>query len=330
MDNLFKVRVLTLAVNNMKSVGTKVLDRVFRRRQGQLSDRLAFDVKSGSEAILSSVSVHAPATVQSKTARKTITLEAPRFPQKRHISVAELNATRAFGQQAATELMATRIGDEQADMRLEIDRTREFMAMKALGGQIIDGSGTVLVDYGFADDQKPVLAGTAKWDQSASDPVKNIRAWKKYISDRVPSVSEWIGFCGSGAMDLLIENEKARDLLKWTGGQQIAEEGRVARIAGVNIDEYFGTYLDSDAARQDMIADKAFILVGWSPDSFSEQYAPSIDDDDPNGVGKGVVGQLFFSKSWKEEDPSGRWIKVEARPLPVVHRPEAIVIATVA
>lgn len=330
MDNLFKVRVLTLAVNNMKSVGTKVLDQVFRRRQGQLSDRLAFDVKSGSEAILSSVSVYAPATVQGKTSRKTITVQAPRFPQKRFISVAELNATRAFGQQAATELMSTRIGDEQADMRLEIDRTREFMAMKALGGQVIDGAGTVLVDYGFTGDQTPTLTGAAKWDQTTGDPVKNIRAWKKYIADRVPSVSKWIAFCGSGAMDLLINSEKARQMLQYTAGQQIAEEGRVARLAGVNIDEYFGTYLDSAAARQDMIGQNAFILVGWSPDSFSEQYAPSIDDDDPNGVGKGVAGQLFFSKSWKEEDPSGRWIKVEARPLPVVHRPEAIVIATVA
>lgn len=330
MDNLFKVRVLTLAVNNMKSVGTKVLDRVFRRRQGQLSDRLAFDIKSGSEAILSSVSIYAPATVQNKTTRKTVVVEAPRFPQKRFLSTAELNAVRAFGQQASTELMATRIGDEQADMRLEIDRTREFMAMKALGGQIVDGSGTVLVDFNLTGDQKPTLAGAAKWDQATGDPVKNIRGWKKYISDRVPSVSEWIALCGSGTMDLLINNEKARQLLQYTAGQQIAEEGRIARLSGVNIDEYFGTYLDASNARQDMIGDKDFILVGWSPDAFSEQYAPSIDDDDPNGVGKGVAGQLFFSKSWKEEDPSGRWIKVEARPLPVVHRPEAIVYATVA
>lgn len=330
MDNLFKVRVLTLAVNNMKSVGTKVLDRVFRRRQGQLSDRLAFDVKSGSEAILSNVSVYAPATVQGKTSRKTITLQAPRFPQKRFISAAELNAVRGFGQQAATELMSTRIGDEQADMRLEIDRTREFMALKALGGQVVDGAGTVLVDYGFAGDQAPTLLNTDRWSQSASDPVKDIRSWKKYISDRVPSVSEWIAFCGSGAMDYLISNEKAMARLQYTAGQQIAEEGRVTRLAGVMIDEYFGTYLDGNAARQDMIGQNDFILVGWSPDSFSEQYAPSIDDDDPNGVGKGVAGQLFFSKSWKEEDPSGRWIKVEARPIPVVHRPEAIVIATVA
>jgi hypothetical protein len=54
-----------------------------------------------------------------------------------------------------------------------------------------------------------------------------------------------------------------------------------------------------------------------------------IDEEAPQGVGNVGPGEMFFSKSWTEKDPSGRWIKVESRPLPVLQRPGAIVYAKV-
>ena len=328
MDNLFKTRVLTLAVNKMKPVATRVLDRVFRRKRGQISDRLAWDVKSGSEAILANISAYAPATVEGKTTRTTVTCTAPRFSMKRFISAADLNAMRGFGTQGP-DLLSSRLGDEQEDMRMEIDRTREFMALKALAGQVVDAEGTVLVDYNLAAAQTPTLAGDDRWSATASSPVGDIRSWKKWISQRVPSVSEWIAFCGSGAMDYLLANDEAKELLKYTAGRQIAEEGRIARLAGVEIEEYLTAYKDSAGTLTDMIGENDFVLVGWAPDAFSEQYAPVVDLEAPTGVGTGQAATLFFSKAWEDKDPSGRWIKVEARPLPAIHYPEAVITATV-
>ena len=59
---------------------------------------------------------------------------------------------------------------------------------------------------------------------------------------------------------------------------------------------------------------------------------PVVDDDAPGGVGNVTAdgnGVLYFSKSWKKQDPSGRWVKAEARPLPVLQRPGAVVDARV-
>ena len=42
--------------------------------------------------------------------------------------------------------------------RQKIDLTREFMAVKALSGQVVDEAGTVLVDYQFPAEQKPNLS----------------------------------------------------------------------------------------------------------------------------------------------------------------------------
>ncbi len=327
MDNIFKTRVISASVNKIKPVKTTVLDKVFGKKKQELSDRFAFDIKSSSERILKNIKVTESAQVTDKAGRKTVTCEAPRFAEKRLISAADLNAMRGFGDASAPELLKSRIADEQMDMRTSVDRTREFMAVKALTGQVVDESGAVIVDYGFVSAQKPVLTSTAKWDD-AGDPMKNIRAWKKVISDEV-TVDRFYAFCGSKAMDALLGNPKALEFLKYTIGNQLANEGRITNFGGLEIEEYFGTYKDASGNRQPLIPEGAFIIVGVGADIAAELFAPVVDLEAGGGVGSGNIADMFFSKAWDEKDPSGKWIKVEARPLPVLFQPGAVVYATV-
>ena len=100
----------------------------------------------------------------------------------------------------------------------------------------------------------------------------------------------------------------------------------------MELDEYNGSYLDGTGTRQRLISPDEFLLVGICDELAEVPYAPVVDDDAPGGVGnvgEGGGGTMFFSKSWKEQDPSGRWIKCESRPLPVLKRPGAVVDATV-
>lgn len=327
-DSAFGHRVLTAAVNKMRTVKTHVLDVIFPRKKRQLSDLFAWDIKSNSERILKNIRVSDAAQTTDKTGRKTVTCQAPRFAEKRLVGASDLNAMRAHGEANAPELLKERIADEQFDMKSDVDRTREFMAIKALSGQVVDESGAVIVDYNFPAEQKPVLAGVALWTDAASNPVKNIRAWKKYIGDRV-DVDKYVAICGSAAMDALIENPKALELLKYNAGKQIADEGRIAFLSGVAIEEYFGTYKDVSGNRQDLVPANVFAIVGVSADHGAELYAPVVDLKAPGGVGKSKEAPIFFSKQWEVEDPSGRWIKVESRPLPVLFKPECVIWAEV-
>lgn len=328
MSDVFGFRVLTAAINKMRPVKTPILDKVFGRKKRQLSSLFAWDIKSSAERILKNIRVHAPAQVTDKSDRKTVTCQAPRFAEKRPISAADLDQMRAFGKEAAPELLKERLADEQFDIRGDVDRTREFMAAKALSGQVVDESGAVLVDYHFPAEQKPVLVTTSRWNDPAGDPIKNVRAWKKYIAQRC-SVDRFVAFCGSGAMDALIANPNAQELLKYAAGKQIAEEGRIANLAGTEIEEYFGSYKDASGAIQQMIPDNIFALVGVGPQTAAELYAPIVDLKAAGGVGNGKPGQVFFSKSWEVQDPSQRWVKGEARPLPALFMPEAIIWAQV-
>lgn len=325
----FSPLVLTLAVNKMQPVKTPVLDTVFTRKKRSLTTPFAWDLKNPSNLLLESIAVDAEATVRDGQGMKHLTCQAPRFSEKVLITAAQLNEMRRFGKSNETALLKETVAEEQADLRRSFDLTREFMACKALSGVVVDKNGKTLVDFGLPAAHKPALAGAALWSDDASEPITNIRAWKKLINRACGGgVTSWNAFSGTAAMDALIENPSVQDKLKYTSGSQIAEEGRIARLAKVDIEEHGGSYVDETNTVHDMIPDDVFALVGIVSDGAAELYAPPVDLDAPGGVGKGKQADIFFSKMWDVKDPSGKWIKVEGRPLPVLTR-VVVVYATV-
>jgi len=329
MAGEFTPRALTTAVNLMKPAPTRVLDKVFATKRRQLSDVFSWDVKTGTEHLLPNIRVAAEATIRGGVGRKNLTCQAPRYAEKEFISAADLNNMRKFGDAAFPELLMERVAEEQYDMRQTVDLTREFQAVKALSGQVVDKEGKVLVDYNLPPAHKPTLTGGALWTADDSEPITNLRAWKKLIVQNGGPVNGFAAFCGSGAMDALINNANARELLQYSAGQQIAETGRIARLASIDIEEYDGSFLDGAGTRHDLIPEDVFALVGVGPMVAAELFAPVVVLKAPGGVGKGKQADIFFSKMWEVEDPSGQWIKVEARPLPVFFQALCVVWATV-
>lgn len=335
MDNLFLVRTLTTAINSMKAPSRKIYNRIFAGKEHlEPSDRLAFEIITGSEGVLGNISVNAPSTVDEKTGRTVVTVTAPRIANKRFIHTSELNSLRAYGAQIGTEMMKTRIAREQKDMRNKHDRTLEFWGANALKGIIYDSDlTTILVDYGMAAAHKPALTGDDLWTSPNSDPIKKLRAWKKLIEDDSGAViNEWVAYMGSGAMDSLMINEAVIALLKYQAGNQIAENGRISRLVEIEFNEYNGSFVDDGGTRRRFVDEDEFILVGICEDLVDVPYAPVVDEEAPGGVGNVTAdgnGVMFFSKSWMIKDPSGRWVKCESRPLPVLQRPGAVIAATV-
>lgn len=336
MDSLFSVLALTTAVNDMRDPSMRMFNRHFRPvLNGVPEEKLAFDVISGSLKVLPNLNVSQPAIVRDKTGRKTVTVTAPRLAEKRIIHSSELQRVRAWGAKIALEQMKARVAREQRDMRNEVDRTLEFWASRALGGKIYDSDlTTVLVDYEMPATHLVTLAGNDLWtDVTNSNPVTKIREWKRLIeADSNHGVTNWYAWCGWKAMDCLINHTKVTELLKYLKGPQIAAEGRIASLVGVTMEEYNGSFVDNSGTTKYFLGSNEFILIGEGADVFDCPFAAVVDEDAPNGMGNVDVNgrpTLFFSKSWVEKDPSGRWIKVESRPLPVLKRPNAIIKATV-
>ena len=65
---------------------------------------------------------------------------------------------------------------------------REWIAMQAAATGAVsyaEGDVKISVDYGYTNDQKPVLTGTDKWsDTTNSTPLADIQTWYRYQADR--------------------------------------------------------------------------------------------------------------------------------------------------
>lgn len=337
MDNLFKSRVLTASVNEMRTdVKMLIYDRFFRGKE-RMSDSslLAFDIIFGSEKLLPNISVSAEATVTTQTGRRTVTMKAPRLASKRFIEAAYFDSIRGYGQQVKTEMVKDKIAREQADMKGEHDRTLEYWAASAMKGVILDSDLTTeLVNYNVDPTHKPVLAGAALWTDSASDPIQDISNWKQLIEDDAQTgIDGWVAYCGKGAMDAMVKNERVLAMLAETSKDKIARmTGQIDMLDGVEIIKYTGSFIHTDGTRKRFIDDNQFLLIGVCNNMTDTPYAPIVDMNIQGGIGNvnsAGRGLMFFSKSWEKNDPSGRWIKNEARPLPVLKRPGAIVDAQV-
>ena len=332
LDDFFRVRVLTQAVNDIKTAETRIYDKFFRGKENmQMTDKLAFDVITGNETILANLNKYAEAPIGTKTTRGTKTVEAPRLAEKRLIQAAELNALRQYGSMGV-ELLKDRLAREQFDMKSKADRTLEYWACGAMRGVVYDAdASTILYDYGVDATHKITL--TTGWDDSGGDPIGDIRAWKLLIEDEaMTSIIGWQAYCGATAMDALLTNESVLNLMKQQMGVQIATSGTIGNLAGVTIEEYNGSYFNSSGTRTRFVGAEQFILIGMCSDLTDMPFAPIMDLNAPNGVGNvGAAGRglMFYSSSHDSWDPSGKWIKIEGRPLPVLKRPGAVIIADV-
>lgn len=329
VDSVFQTRFLVATVNQIKPVRTPVLDKVFAQKDRSLSSNIEFDVEADAEGISVSAPSGSPATIVKKDGYDHVVVPAPRFPEKTMIAPGDLDDIRAMGD-SGPMLAAEMVGKQLAMMRRRTDRTREFMAIKALSGTVVDGKGKTLVTYAFPDGHKPVLAGKKRWSDSESNPLVDIRSWKELISAATGGAVEiFYGFCAADVMDALLEHPKLAELLKNQIGQQLVEIGRLRNVAGVETEEVAGTYKDENGNRLKMMPAGHIAIVGVGYGNTAEGYAPVEDFKAKDGIGSGQLPQLYFSKSWEEDDPSGLWIKTESRPLPLVKRPGCIVFAKV-
>jgi hypothetical protein len=326
MDNLFTTRTLTTSINKMGKAGRRMFQRHFAPKlRYSVDTQLAFDIITGNQGILGNISVHEPAPIGKKTGRATVTLEAPRIAEKRIIHVAEINKMRAYGAMGS-ETMKSRIAREQYDLRMEFDRTLEYWASQAIRGKILDADlTTVLVDYGLPATHNITLVGADLFTDPASKIINTLRAWKQLLND--DSQAEITGYqcwCGNQVMDALLDNTKVLELMKYTVGAQIARHARIAELAEISFDEYTGSFVHTDGTRKRFLAEDEILLIGEGPDVFDCPYTSQLIE---TLFQRGQAPPLFYSKSWNEEDPEGKWIYGETRPLPVLKRPECVIVA---
>jgi hypothetical protein len=249
---------------------------------------------------------------------------------------------RAIGEQiggtalSPMERRALALRLEMEDQVRALTMRLEVMASQALTAGAItvsgDGYGTQVVNFGRDSDLTVTLLSTARWGESAEDPVGNLEAWSGAIQEESGAVAQTV-VMDPLAWGLFRKNDEVKELLDTRRGSGSQAEtgprdGRKARNVGTIGDFDIWVYQEhyiNDAGADAKVMPDYSVIMGSPADVEGVRAFGAIRDEEA-----GYQAVPYFSKSWLEKDPSVRWLLLQSAPLVVPYRPNATLFATVA
>jgi len=239
---------------------------------------------------------------------------------------------------------AKRVAHDLKYAREQIDQTLEWMCCQVLTGTLTynialtDGQlgDSFTIDYGRPAGHTVTLTSNDTWDtalaSATSLPRQHVTAVKELISDTV-GLAPTDCIMGSAAADAWIANESIREDLdnrrivpgSMTLVEQFRQSGAIflGEVYGIRWWRYARSVSDPFGTATLLVAADAAHFVAATPGAENVVEYGAIQDLE--AAEQGMLETRFFSKSWRQKDPSADMYLWESRPLPVARRPESMV-----
>jgi len=297
-------------INKIRPVKTPILSRHFNRTKQATSNAVQIDVIEGPEGLMVAISWDAESRKAKgrKVSTKTITL--PRFSEHDFVTGLEQLEYRRPGMINGPQAFAELVAGKYADIKTRIDRTKEFMAIKALQGQVVDGDGNVLATY-------PIPA--------AIDANFSTENGADVFDDAAIAISRALGYDPSGlvayagatAYKRIRNNPDVQKILESGQGTTLITTGKLPMLSGVEVQRIVAQYVDNDGNPQNFLGEND-IIIASADGGFQLIHAPCL------GKGGKLVMLPYYADQNEIDDPPATKIRAESNPLPVVNRPEAV------
>lgn len=340
-------RTLSASVNKIKSPSTFITDLIFGNRIPRETNKIDIDVIVGNKKLAPFVSpIDGAGKVVKRLGKKSSTVQAPAIRLKKKLPASMFSEREAgtsvyINAGEREKAKAQKVGREQKDLKDQIVRRTEWMCCNALKGEIKVEQEDIAfeIDFALPETHKPVLTSTAKWNDLTKRASGT--AAEDVVSNPIGDIEDWITLInqdsGLNATDIILGQAAAKSYkhhpkvqaelnnsgVKFGQIDQQKSSNYIGRIKNVDIWEYSEQYIDDNGQAQNMIDTNAAIVIARCDDY--ELNFGAVEDLDASGE---VVTE-FFSKMWKENDPSAWWLLVDSHPLPIPKRVEATVYATV-
>lgn len=304
------------------------------------TETVTIDIMKGQRKMAPFVHPTLPGSVSQGTGFSSSTYKPPYIQPKRATRAEQILKRGAgetpFSTKTPAERAGERLGRDLVDLDDEITRREEWMCAQALTtGRIrVVGDGVDdTIDFLMENTHKVTLA-TGRWNTAGSDPIANMRQWRRLIakdSGRSANVAVFSGeaqdaFQGNEAVlkqlnsrrvDMgLIKPEELPDGVTYLG---------YLNDPGVDIFVYDEWYLDDEGTEQPVIPAGGLILGSTS--TRNAMLYGAIQDLE--AIESGMVEAARYPKSWITKEPSQRWLKVQAAPLAGLLEPNAFLFAKV-
>ncbi len=226
---------------------------------------------------------------------------------------------------------------ESEDQIAMLKRRMEWMAAQAMlnGEIIVEGEKypRTVVNFGRHADLKVTLLTTARWNDSAPDPVGDLEDWAGVVSsksgatvtDVVMATNVWSAFREDEKVEKLLD--KSKNLSPKTRIDVGPTSGVVGpsfkgHVGDFQIWTYSAEYVDDAGVTQKFLPDD-HLLMG-SPQIEGVQHHGSIKDEEA-----GFQARDFYQKTWLEKDPAVRMLMLQSAPLVAPFRVNASFAARV-
>jgi len=286
-----------------------------------------WDIVSGTRRLAKFVTPGAESHIDKLTPRTRVNTEVLYIGEKKVIDQNTKNFIDGIGKLDST-YGSQLIVDELEELDRIVENTKEWMRWEALAKGQIDVQQTdpalrLKVDYSMDSDHK--ATASTLWSTTASaKPLNDILDWKKLISRDAWATADR-AYCSYQGMIYLVENSAVQTLLQYTVGNQLAENGFITRLGGLNITVYDVSYVDETGTTQYFIPDNKFIVL--AKEGLGKAFTGPQDVPDGDGV-RTEIGKVSYS--WATKDPVDTWIKVADSYMPAIQNPDQLVIGTIA
>lgn len=338
MPGFYSTDELTATVNSLREPTNFLLDTIFPGTITSTSEDIHFDVRPDYMGMAPFVSPTVEGAVMASQGYETDTFRPAyvkaKSPIEPHRAVKRL-AGEPFTGTLSPQQRIERLVLEDLEMhRLYLSRRMEWMAAQVAltGSVLISGPGyqDKLVNYG-RDAALTVVKGAGnKWSDAGIIALDDLQDWSMLVLEKSGAIARK-AIMGTDVWKVFRRNNpeliKRMDTLRALGnnsldmGAKFGEGGQyMGNIDGFELWVYAGFYKTNAGVYTPHLPLGTVLLLGDVDGS--KVHGAIMDLDSLQAV-------PFFTKSWKEEDPSVRVLLTQSAPLVVPKRRNAMLAATV-
>jgi hypothetical protein len=339
--DIYAPAVLNRVVDDLKdTIQTFLLSTFFGEISSSNQEEIWFDVLSGKPRLSPFVSPLVEGQIVQSLGFTTKSFKPAYIKDKRPFEDGKA-VRRRPGQQIAAPLdpMQQRLLNLVAESNDQIamhKRRMEWMAAEVLRTGKVTISGekypTTVVDFLRDAALTVTLLTTARWNDSAPDPLGNLESWAGLIRtksganavDVIMAQDVWSVFRANDDVMALLDNNRFSPTTTIDVGPMASLVGATLKgqVGDFRIWIYSDSYVDEAGATQQYLPDNYLLMVSRQLDGV--QHFGAIKDEQA-----GFQPREFFQKSWTMPDPGVRFLMLQSAPLVVPYRVNASLAAKV-
>ncbi len=305
----------------------KFFSKFFPKRNTHLGEVLEVHTKKGKKKMAPFVSPREGGKILTREGFETFTITTPKLAPSRVLTIDNIK-NRMFGeeiyskktpQERAMEIFAK----DLTDLEDSIANRLEWMCRMILLGEpivIIDKDAGVDIGVNFNFTNKETLLSGTKWTDETSDPIGDIRRWKRNVI-RKSGVSPNICLMGENAWTAFFNHPNVKEILDIKNivigevNPSVVDDSLTyqAKIAGVEIYTYDEWILDDDGEDLAMLPLDTVMLLSSEIGSVEYGSITLIDEsEDFKTYESELVPEIFTNRKNHTKE-----LIVNSRPLPV-------------